>query len=273
MEGFQGLCPWREFRGQSLLVASAAKPRPSSFTGLPWAISERSLSAAHGRGTVRPGWPVRPVDPTIRPGGSLGSCAASPSPACAWRCPVAATIPGGIHRSAAASIPISRPATARTCVAWRASRSRFRRSRRNRATSGRVRRRGAYPARTRRRASKAERSSRYRGRRISATSSLTCHPRRRRAVAQRRRAPTCPARLRCRPRRRPTPRSRRRPPATRQDRSTRLRKVRRSPTGAPVVIRPSPHQAVAQQSLCPMAMAPVPIIHSDGRIETVPTPR
>ena len=33
----------------------------------------------------RPGWPVRPVDPTICPDGSPGSCGASPSPACAWR--------------------------------------------------------------------------------------------------------------------------------------------------------------------------------------------
>ena len=224
-------------------------------------------SAAVGHG--------RPVDSTISPGGSPGSCGASPSPACAWRCPAAATTPGGTRRSPPAPIPTSRPVTARTCAASWASRSTRRRSRRNRATSGPVR-----CSRSRRcRTSSAQGcqpglSGRCPVRRNSGTSRPICRRRPRAAAVRRRPGPNqpgltplpAPTRRRARPI--PTPPARN--PAGQVYTTPQGPAVTGGGTsGYQTITPPGGGSAI----VVPNGNGTSTIIHSDGRIETVPTPR
>ena len=217
------------------------------------------LSAARDRGTFRAAGPSGPSIRRFVPVGALVHAAHRPSPACAWRCPAAATAPGRTRRSR----PASNPQLSRRRQREHAPRNgrrgwRRRCSHRNLAISGRARcRRNRRCRSSNNRASRAVLSGRCLARRsFRRHRHRTCRRCPRLAV-RRRQARTSRVSPGYRPR---PPRRRsiwRRPLPIRPGRS------RQTQQGPAVTIgrhqRLSDHprrRAAVQQSSCPMAMAP-----------------
>ena len=149
-----------------------------------------------------------------------------------------------------------------------------RRSRRNRATSGRVRCSRSRPCRiSSARASSRGLSNRCPARRNSRAGRPMCR-RLPRAVAVRHRpGPSSRAWHRCPPPTAARPTDTTPPARNPAGQVIPHRRVPRSPEGAPAATRPSLRPGGGSSIVVPNGNGTSTIIHSDGRIETVPTPR